>query len=75
LLKLDDYCLRTIVSALKRAEVCSPETFAELTRTPKIQNRLIALGLIQKPLSEREKRKLEIAKQQHEIARLMSRYD
>jgi hypothetical protein len=73
--KLDDYRLRTVVSALKRAEICSSETFAELTRTPKIQKRLIGLGLIQKPLSEREKRKLELEKQQHEIARLMSRYD
>jgi hypothetical protein len=75
LFKVDDYRLRTIVSALKRPEICSPETFAELTRTPKIQKRLIDLGLIQKPLSEREKRRLEIEKQQHEIARLMSRYD
>jgi hypothetical protein len=75
LLKLDDYRLRTIVSLLKRPDICSPETFAELTRTPKIQKRLIHLGLTQKLLSEREKRKLEIEKQQREISRLMSRYD
>ena len=54
LLKVGDYDLRTIFSRLKRPEICSPETYQELIRTPRIQGRLIGLGLMQKPLSERE---------------------
>jgi hypothetical protein len=75
LVKVADYNLRTITSLLRRPEICSPETFHELIRTPKIQQRLIGLGLIQKPLSKREKRTQERRKHEHEIARLMSRYD
>ena len=67
LLKVDDYDLRTIMSRLKRPEICAPETYGELTRTPTMQTRLLALGLMKKPVSEAEKRK-------GELTRLMSRY-
>jgi hypothetical protein len=40
-----------------------------------MQQRLIGLGLIQKPLSKREKGTQEQRKQEHEISRLMTRYD
>ena len=75
LLKAGDYHLKTIFSRLRRPENCAPETYQELIRTPRIQERLIGLGLMQKPLSGREKRNQEVAKQRHEVARLMSRYD
>jgi hypothetical protein len=75
LLKIEDYHLKTILSRLRRPEICSPETYQELIRTPRIQERLIGLGLMQKPLNAREKRRQEIEKQRHEAARLMSRYD
>jgi hypothetical protein len=65
---INDYDLKTIVSRLKRPEVCAPETYEELTRTAKIQARLLALGLVKKSVSEREKRT-------NEIARLLGRYD
>ncbi|NWF73296.1 MAG: hypothetical protein HXY51_09705 [Nitrospirae bacterium] len=68
LLKLSDYDLKTIVSRLRKPEVCAPETYRELIRTPSMQKRLLALGLAKKPVSEHEKRK-------DELARLMSRYD
>jgi hypothetical protein len=48
--------------------VCAPETFQELTRTAKIQARLLALQLVKKPLSERERRT-------EEVTRLLRRYD
>ncbi|MDP1948249.1 MAG: hypothetical protein Q8L77_12205 [Nitrospirota bacterium] len=68
IMKVNDYELKTILSRLKRPKVCAPETYQELIRPPTIQGRLLALGLIKKPVSEREKRR-------DELARLMSRYD
>ena len=68
LLKLSDYDLKTIMSRLKKPEVCAPETYPELIRTPSMQKRLLALGLVKKPVREIEKRK-------DELTRLMSRYD
>ncbi|MGQ0555023.1 MAG: hypothetical protein ACT4PN_03645 [Nitrospiraceae bacterium] len=68
LLKLQDYGLRTIVSRLKRPEICAPETYQALIRTPNMQARLLALGLWKKPVSEAERRKSE-------VARLLRRYD
>jgi hypothetical protein len=68
LLKVSDYHLRTIISRLRRPEICALETYMELTRTPTIQARLLALGLMKKPVSERERRK-------QEFVRLASRYD
>jgi hypothetical protein len=75
LLKVQDYHLKTIVSRLKRPEICSPETYQELFRTPRIQQRLTALGLVKKPVGEREKRKEEIRRHRREVSRLMSRYN
>jgi ankyrin repeat protein len=68
LLKLSDYDLRTIVSRLKRPDICATETYTELMRTPTIQARLLSLGLMKKVVSEREKQK-------EEFARLARRYD
>lgn len=44
LLKVGDYDLTTIVSRLRRPEICAPETYQELIRTPRMQERLLALG-------------------------------
>lgn len=68
LLKLNDYDLKSIMSRLRRPEICAPETYAELIRTSSIQERLLALGLMKKPVNEREKRK-------QEFVRFASRYD
>jgi hypothetical protein len=68
LLKLGDYELKTILSRLRRPEICAPETYQELIRTTRMQGRLLALGLVKKPVSERERRG-------EELARLMRRYD
>lgn len=68
LLKLSDYELRTIVSRLKRPDICAHETYGELTRTPTIQARLLALGLMKKVVTERERAK-------EEFVRLASHYD
>lgn len=51
LLKLDDYHLKCILSRFKKPEVCAPEIYHELTRTPKMQERLIGVGLVKKPIS------------------------
>jgi hypothetical protein len=71
LLKADDYDLKNVLRHLKRAEVCTPETYEELIRTPKIRQRLLALGFLKKPVSEREKR----ARRREELSRLGDRYD
>jgi len=68
LLKFSDYELKGILSRLKRPEICGPETYRELIRTPTMQKRLLALGLMKTTVSEGEKRR-------NELARLMSRYD
>ena len=68
ILKVGDYDLKTILSRLRRSEVCAPETYQELVRTPSMQKRLFAAGLLKKLVSEIERRR-------DELARLMSRYD
>jgi len=68
LLKIDDYDLKRIMRCLMRPEVCAPETYQELVRTPRIQERLLSLGIMKKFVSERDKRK-------QEIERLLMRYD
>ena len=68
LLKIGDYDLKTILSRLRRPELCARETYQELIRTPRMQERLLALGLVKQPVSERERRR-------DELARLMRRYD
>jgi hypothetical protein len=40
-----------------------------------MQQRLLALGLVKKPVTEREKRRIVCEKRADEIARLMNRYD
>lgn len=50
---------KTIFSRLRRPESCAPETYQELIRTPRMQQRLLALGLVKKPVSERERRREE----------------
>lgn len=68
LLKIRDDDLRRVLSRLKRPETCAPETYQTLIRTPRMKERLLALGLVKKPVSERERRR-------DEVARLMRRYD
>jgi len=68
LLQLNDYDLRRILSRLKGVEICAPETREALTRTPKMQQRLPALGLVKKAIPQREKRR-------NEVTRLMFKYD
>jgi hypothetical protein len=75
LVKAREYELRSIFRHLKRPEVCAPETLQELVRTPKMQEKLIAYGIIKKPLTERERRREEVARHQYEVARLSHRYD
>jgi hypothetical protein len=55
-LKIRDDDLKRVVSRLKRAETCAPETYQALIRTPRMQEKLLALGLVKKPVSERERR-------------------
>jgi hypothetical protein len=75
LVKAREYDLKSIFRHLKRPEVCAPETLQELIRTPKMQEKLIAYGIIKKPVTERERRREEVARRQYEIARLSGRYD
>jgi len=69
LLKIGDYELKTILSRLRRPEICAPETYQELMRTPRIRERLLALGLVKKPVSEQERRRKELAKRRDELPR------
>lgn len=68
LLQLAEYDLKRIMSRLKRPDICTPETFQELTRTPNMQARLLALGILKKPKTEKERRA-------EELARLVVRYN
>ena len=47
---------------LRRPEVCGPETFQELIRTPTIQQRVLALGIVKKPVSEADRRREELGR-------------
>jgi ankyrin repeat protein len=73
--KINDYHLKTIVHLLERYEICAPETYQELVRTPKIKARLVSLGLYKKPITEKEKRKAEREKRMDNIRRLLQKYD
>jgi hypothetical protein len=73
LVKAREYELKSIWRHLKRPEICAPETLQELIRTPKMQERLIAYGLIRKPVSERERRREEVVRQEYEVAWLSRR--
>jgi hypothetical protein len=75
LLSIADYELKRIVSRLARPEICAAETYHELFRTPKMQQRLFGLGLAKKPVSEREKRQAERQRHADEVARLLRQYD
>jgi hypothetical protein len=68
LLHAGDYELKPILALLIQSEVCAPETYRELVRTPRMQARLVALGLARKPINQREQRTAE-------FRQLMSRYD
>ena len=59
--------MKSILSRLGRPEVCAPETYHELFRTPKMQQRLLGLGLVKKPVSEREKRQAERKRHADEV--------
>jgi hypothetical protein len=68
LMKAKDYELKNTLRHLKRPESCAPQTLEELVRSSKIRERLYALGVLKKPVSERERRR-------DELRRLMYRYD
>jgi len=64
LLRADDWDLKDVLRELGRPEVCSPEIFGELTRTPTMQKRMLEMKLIKppvKPVSKAEKARREIA--------------
>jgi hypothetical protein len=73
--RMSDYHLKSIHHHLERPEICAPETYQELVRTPKMHARLVSLGLYKKPITEREKRKFEREKRTNEIRRLLQDYD
>jgi DNA-binding HxlR family transcriptional regulator len=73
--RIRDYHLKEILHCLERSEICAPETYQELVRTPKMHGRLVSLGLYKKPITEREKRKFEREKRTNEIRRLLQDYD
>jgi hypothetical protein len=73
--RISDYHLKSIHHHLERPEICAPETYQELVRTPKMRARLTSLGLYKKPITEREKRKFEREKRTNEIRTLLQRYD
>ncbi len=75
LLKVGAYELTTILPLLRRPERCAPETYQELIRTPRMQERLLALGLLKKPVSERERRREERERRREARARVLRRYD
>jgi hypothetical protein len=60
LVKAREYELRSIFRHLKRPEVCAPETLQELMRTPKMRERLLAFGLLKKPISQRDRRHVQV---------------
>jgi len=75
LLSVGDDHLKTIVARLRRPEICAPETYHELFRTSTMQRRLRALGLVKKPVTQREKQQIERERCAEETARLMRYYD
>lgn len=68
LIKVHDYDLKTMMSRLRRPDLCAPEMWQELVRTPAMQARLLPLGFVKRPVSERQRRA-------DEVRRLLSRYD
>src|SRR5262249_8017939 len=75
LIGIRDYELKRILSRLARADICARETYHELLRTPKMQQRLLALGLMKKPVTEQGKREAARKRSADEVKRLMTRYD
>jgi hypothetical protein len=82
LLRAGDSHLKAILIRLEHPDICAPETYHELVRTPKMQARLISLGIKKKPVTEREKRAAEREKQRaerekegDEVRWLLSKYD
>jgi hypothetical protein len=73
--RMNDYHLKAILHYLERPEICAPETYHELVRTPKMRARLVSLGMYKKPITEREKKKIEHEKRTYAIKRLLQDYD
>ena len=63
------------MARLERPEICAPETYHELLRTPRMQERLRTVGFVKKPVTEREKQQVEHQRRTEETARLMRQYD
>jgi len=73
--RMRDYHLKEIMRYLERPEICAPEMYQELVRTPKMRARLVALDMYKKPITEREKKKFEQEKRTNEIKRFLKIYD
>lgn len=68
LLKTDEYDFRKLMRLLGKPEICAPETYAELIRSPKMKERMLALNIIKPHIPEHQRRR-------EEQARLACRYD
>ncbi len=68
LLKTDEYDFRKLMRLLGKPEICAPETFSELIRSPKMKERMLALNIIKPHIPEHQRRR-------EEQARLACRYD
>jgi len=73
--RMNDYHLKAILQRLERPEICATETYQELVRMPKMRARLVSLGMYKKPITEREKKKIEHEKQTYAVKRLLQDYD
>ncbi len=73
--RISNYHFEAIVRLLERPDICAPETYQELVRTPKMHARLVSLGLWKKPITEREKRKREREERSNEVMMLQQRYE
>jgi hypothetical protein len=73
--RMKDYHLKAILHYLEHPEIFAPETYHELVRTPKMHARLVSLGMYKKPITEREKKKIEHEKRTYAIKRLLQDYD
>ena len=55
LLHAGDYEMKRILTLLKKPEICAPMIYQELVRTPRMQERLVAIGLVKKPIPQPER--------------------
>lgn len=78
LLKAGNWELSGLLKKLKNSSVCAYENFAELTRTPSMQQRMLDMGLgkpYMKPPTKKAIARQKKKEKQQEIERLASRFD